>query len=555
MTITAGAANAVELPADVNAFQYWNGSTWVAVPGDGQLTIAAGATFVDLRVDPAADTIYEGLENFNVNVTAASTNGQTLTVTTPTAAGTIADEGNNLGDLPSFRINDVTVDEAAGTITFTVTKDGLTELPSSVIYTVAPNTAVLGGVGVGDYTAGISALSGTLNFAAGVATQTITLNITNDTVPEATETFFVNLSGASGAIISDAQGIGTITDNDLPPRNILDGVMKTNTNVTNQFITLSWIDQADPTRAAAKIYDLSLQGQQGLVLQDVGFNINPDNNYLVTLEASSGTKAIVTDFSLEGVLIQGSGNAQLELNDTSATNSTSTAITAIVNPDNVATPTYDGVLVQAKTESTDGDAAGTTITDSLASTFNYLYGAGGGDTLIGSGGSDILNGGPGLDTLNGNGGNDILVYDSVNNDYIDGGLGFDILRVDAGALQLSLAGSSNPLNTLTVNPIVDLTGKNIHNIEAILITEEAGASTLATDPNDDIGTTLILRAQDVLNFTDSNDTLHVMGSPGDKLDLHTADIWIQGATVDGFVTYTSATLAVTLLVDSNIQVI
>ena len=60
-------------------------------------------------------------------------------------------------------------------------------------------------------------MAGTLNFAAGVTTQTITLNITNDAVYELTENFNVNLTNAVQATISDAQGIGTILDNDAQP--------------------------------------------------------------------------------------------------------------------------------------------------------------------------------------------------------------------------------------------------------------------------------------------------------------------------------------------------
>ena len=69
----------------------------------------------------------------------------------------------------------------------------------------------------GDYTAGTSALSGDLSFAAGVTTQTITLNVTSDQVQELTENFNVNLSAAVHATISDAQGVGTITDDDAAP--------------------------------------------------------------------------------------------------------------------------------------------------------------------------------------------------------------------------------------------------------------------------------------------------------------------------------------------------
>ena len=40
--------------------------------------------------------------------------------------------------------------------------------------------------------------------------------VIGETVPEANETFFVNLSGAINATISDNQGVGTITNDDVP---------------------------------------------------------------------------------------------------------------------------------------------------------------------------------------------------------------------------------------------------------------------------------------------------------------------------------------------------
>ena len=43
------------------------------------------------------------------------------------------------------------------------------------------------------------------------------MNVNGDTLDEADETFFVNLSNAANAAILDNQGMGTITDNDVPP--------------------------------------------------------------------------------------------------------------------------------------------------------------------------------------------------------------------------------------------------------------------------------------------------------------------------------------------------
>ena len=171
----------------------------------GTLNFAAGVTTQTITLNITNDSVYELTENFNVNLT----NAVQATISDNQGIGTILDNDTQ----PSFSINDVTVDENDGTITFTVTKTGLTAVASSVDYSVAPNTAVT----PGDYTAGTSALTGTLNFAAGVTTQTITLNITDDSVYELTENFNVNLTNAVQATISDNQGIGTILDNDAQP--------------------------------------------------------------------------------------------------------------------------------------------------------------------------------------------------------------------------------------------------------------------------------------------------------------------------------------------------
>ena len=66
----------------------------------------------------------------------------------------------------------------------------------------------------GDYTA-IAAT--TLTFAPGQTSKTITVAVKGDTLDEANETFFVNLSSAVNATIADGQGLGTIRDDDPAP--------------------------------------------------------------------------------------------------------------------------------------------------------------------------------------------------------------------------------------------------------------------------------------------------------------------------------------------------
>ncbi len=59
--------------------------------------------------------------------------------------------------------------------------------------------------------------SATLTFAPGETTKTITVPVKGDLLDEDDETFLVNLSGAAGALIAKAQGIGTIADDDATP--------------------------------------------------------------------------------------------------------------------------------------------------------------------------------------------------------------------------------------------------------------------------------------------------------------------------------------------------
>jgi hypothetical protein len=104
----------------------------------------------------------------------------------------------------------VSVSEAAGTATITVTKSGSTALSHAVNYATANGTASAGS----DYTAA----SGTLSFTSAETSKTFTVAIANDTVFEGTETFAIHLSAPThGATLSTASATVTITDNDPAP--------------------------------------------------------------------------------------------------------------------------------------------------------------------------------------------------------------------------------------------------------------------------------------------------------------------------------------------------
>lgn len=111
-------------------------------------------------------------------------------------------------DGPLLTITDMSrmEDNSSTPFTFTVSLTELSAQTVSVHYASANGTATAGS----DYTA----INGTLTIPAGQLSDQISVNITGDTTVELDETFYVNLSSPVNATIADAQGVGTILNDD-----------------------------------------------------------------------------------------------------------------------------------------------------------------------------------------------------------------------------------------------------------------------------------------------------------------------------------------------------
>jgi large repetitive protein len=171
----------------------------------GTLTFATGETTKTISVPVIGDVLDEADETFSVVL--SNPTGAVLTVAQGT--GTIVDND----DPPAIAINDLAVGEGnSGTTAaaFTVSLSAPSGRSVSVSYATADGTAT---VAANDY----SASAGTLTFAAGETSKTVTVPIVGDALDEANETFTVGLSGAVNATIGDATGAGTITDDDPLP--------------------------------------------------------------------------------------------------------------------------------------------------------------------------------------------------------------------------------------------------------------------------------------------------------------------------------------------------
>ncbi len=114
---------------------------------------------------------------------------------------------------PSATISDVTVTEGASGSTavarFVVTLSAPTKKPVGVKYTTQDGTATAGS----DYVA----VSGTATVRKNATTVRIPVTVNGDDVYEGDEHFTVHLISARGATIADADGLGTIVDDDPVP--------------------------------------------------------------------------------------------------------------------------------------------------------------------------------------------------------------------------------------------------------------------------------------------------------------------------------------------------
>jgi hypothetical protein len=139
----------------------------------------------------------------------------------------------------SVSIDDVTVAEGnSGTVNATFTVSLNRPVPAGATATVDFATADGTATAPADY----AATSGMLTFAPGESSKTVTVGVNGDTVCEPDETFFVNLSNATGTTIVDGQGQGTIVNDDpcVPSLSINDvTVAEGNSGVTNATFTAS----------------------------------------------------------------------------------------------------------------------------------------------------------------------------------------------------------------------------------------------------------------------------------------------------------------------------
>jgi predicted extracellular nuclease len=130
----------------------------------------------------------------------------------------------------------------------------------------------------------------------GNTSTTVTVQVNGDTTVEPNETFFVNISGVTGATAGDAQGLGTITNDDV----VLTGICQ----IQGSGVTSPVAGQSASTRGI--VTGIKLGSSGGFYIQDDACDADPNtsNGLFVFTGASVPAAAVV------GNSVQVSGTVQ-----------------------------------------------------------------------------------------------------------------------------------------------------------------------------------------------------------------------------------------------------
>ena len=306
--------------------------------GTGGGTATAGNDYVVMSLTgqsiPAGTTSKTFTVTINGDITVET--DETVFVNLSAVTGALIGDGQGVATLVnddavaplSLSIGDISVNEGnAGTTAanFTVTLSS----PSSSAVTFNIGTADGSAIAGSDYS---STSAANLSIAAGSTTQTFTVSIIGDTITEPNETFFVNLSNAVGAGISDGTATGNINNDDSAP---LPAISVSDVSVS---------EGNAGTSLATFTVSLSAVAQT-----DVGFNVVTSN-----VTAASGTdytgvnltgQSIPAGMSNKTFSVTINGDTTVEANETFSLNVTSVTGATVADGQGVGTILNDDSAV------------------------------------------------------------------------------------------------------------------------------------------------------------------------------------------------------------------
>ncbi|MUH01324.1 DUF4347 domain-containing protein [Scytonema sp. UIC 10036] len=412
--------------------------------------ILDGQSFVDVILTPNDDTVPEGDESLQLNLTAGS--GYVLDTAKSNAKVTIAANDTITYDIASNLSTNNSINEddtGVKTLTFTVTRSGGIGIASQVDYALE-GTAELGS----DYnniqvTGGTPVQAGTLNFAVGETTKTITVDVLGDKTFEADEILSVALSKARPA---EAPASATITTNiaavkivndDSFPGIFIDDVTVSEGNTATFNVTLSNPSYQQITVEYSIVDESATANSDYTATAYTGtFTFNPGE----TGKTISVTALVDSQFENAetfAVKLANSTNSEIKDGLGIGTIAPLNAIVGTPGADNLMGTTNrdrilglegdDAIVAGLGADEIDaGDGNDTIFGDLITGVTNTTSNTS--DLIKGGNGSDLIYGGEGKDWLYGEAGDDLLwgndgadeLWGGLGNDYLTGGKGNDI---------------------------------------------------------------------------------------------------------------------------------
>lgn len=216
VTLSARSGRTVSVSYVVTAGTASSGIDYVASPSTGQLVLPAGTTTGIVSVSVLSDNVAESSETLQVTLHSPVN----AVLVDSSAVGTILDT-----TAPRLSVAVVTVIEG-DPARFVVSLNKPAPQTVTFRYSTSNGTAT----SPSDYS-GVSNASGTI--AAGASSTTLTVNTTENTTAESTETFTLSLSNVVNAVVTDGQAQATLLDDDgLPTLSINDASATEGGNVT-----------------------------------------------------------------------------------------------------------------------------------------------------------------------------------------------------------------------------------------------------------------------------------------------------------------------------------
>lgn len=265
--------------------------------GDGNDTLNGGGDNDVINGDGGDDTVLggSGRDSIEGNDGNDSLLGQGGNDTIAGGGGADIMRGGTGDDLIETGAPSVSIDAAVtlpaegntgnASIVFNVTLSASSGGTITVDFATADGTALAGQ----DYIAA----AGTLTFTPGTLTQSITVAVIGDTVVEPDETFLLNLSNAVGAMIVNAQGVGTIINDDVMATRTLYAV-----NGVAGVVTLHSID---PVTAVATPIGPTGVSIAGLTSDSSGTLYGLGGSDLYTIDRTTGAATLVFNFGAGGI--------------------------------------------------------------------------------------------------------------------------------------------------------------------------------------------------------------------------------------------------------------